>query len=83
MSLQDEVREISKSQAVVGEQISSLGEKVDKVLYHLEGNGKPGLLIRVDRLERSKGLRSRFGWLVVASVVGAVGTVVVTKLFGG
>lgn len=79
MELQDEVREIAKVQTVYAEKMNSMDEKMDKVLHALEGNGKPGLLTRVDRLEQTVKLRTRFSWMIVAAALGAIAT----KLVGG
>ena len=35
------------------EQVKNMDEKLDKLLYMMEGNGKPGVLVRVDRLEQT------------------------------
>ena len=51
-------------------------EKLDKVLHHLEGNGREGLITRVDKLEtRWATIRWFFG-LVVAGMLSLLGAVV-------
>ena len=47
----------------------TINDKIDKLTDSIVGNGKPGLNIRVDRLEQvSRGL-CRAMWLVFASVI--------------
>jgi len=46
--------------------------KLDKILKHLEGNGREGLIVRVDRLEQTERRRSRLMWTVAAGVVALV-----------
>ena len=46
--------------------------KLDKILKHLEGNGREGLIVRVDRLEQTEKRRSRLVWTVAAAVIALV-----------
>jgi len=46
--------------------------KLDKILKHLEGNGRDGLIVRVDRLEQTEKRRSRLVWIVAAAVIALV-----------
>ena len=34
------------------EQVKGIEDKVDKILGHLEGNGRVGIIVRVDRMEQ-------------------------------
>ena len=58
--------------------------KLDRIDVSLRGNGKPGILLRLDRLERPERARSRVRWAVVtaciASGVGAAVAAIVAKL---
>lgn len=76
MSLQTDV-------AVMKETVALLDQKVDRVLVHLDGNGKPGLLIRVDRLEQSSNVKRRFAWVLLAAIIGAAATAFANKLWAG
>ncbi len=50
---------------------SSLTAKLDKIDEDLCGNGKDGIHIRLDRLENSKKLVSRYFWIVVGAAAPA------------
>jgi hypothetical protein len=56
----------------------------DKTLSKLEravnGNGSPGLIVRMDRAERSLGNYSRFLWLVTGIVVALLVRAIVASL---
>jgi septal ring factor EnvC (AmiA/AmiB activator) len=56
----------------------------DKTLAKLEravnGNGAPGLIVRVDRAERSLASYSRFLWLVAGVVVALLARAIVATL---
>jgi hypothetical protein len=58
MSLQSDVNSVKTDVAVLRERFEDMDGKLDKVLTSLHGNGKPGLLVRFDRLERSNSQRS-------------------------
>jgi hypothetical protein len=55
---------------VIGERTE---EQVKEVLHLLRGNGQPGLVTRVDRLEQTKESQRRHFWIIWAAVVGLVG----------
>lgn len=52
--------------------VDSLNEKVDRVLYALEGNGTPGLKMRVDRLEQREESRAKWIGMAVTASIGGV-----------
>ena len=64
--------------------LKTLDAKVDRVLYALEGNGKPGLLIEVDRLKEAEKRRSKLVWVILAacgtSVLAAIKTFIGFKV---
>jgi len=50
--------------------------KLDQMDEAIRGNGKPGIQLRLDRLESSEAVRSRLLWIIAASTVTlAVGAV--------
>ena len=54
---------------------SALHTKLDKLDEAIRGNGKPGIQLRLDRLETAQVRRSRLLWMVLgAAVTLAVGT---------
>ncbi len=46
--------------------------KLDRILRHLEGNGRDGLLVRVDRLEQTEQRRSWLVRVIAAAVIGLI-----------
>ncbi|NLF29327.1 MAG: hypothetical protein GX591_00400 [Planctomycetes bacterium] len=52
-------------------------DKLDRLDEAIRGNGKPGILIRLDRLEQDAKRQGKLVWLIVgATVVAAVSTLV-------
>ena len=50
--------------------------KLDKLDEAIRGNGKPGIQLRLDRLESAEAVRSRLMWIIAGSTVTlAVGAV--------
>ena len=45
--------------------------KIDKLDEAIRGNGKPGILIRLDRLEQSAKTQSKLIWLIIGAVITA------------
>jgi len=57
-------------------QFDSIHTKLDKLDEAIRGNGKPGILVRLDRLESAEMTRSRLLWIIAGSTVTlAVGAV--------
>ena len=50
---------------------TSLTAKLDKIDADIRGNGKDGIHIRLDRLENTKKLVSRYFWIVVGAAAPA------------
>ena len=50
-------------------EFSALHAKLDRMDEALRGNGKPGIQLRLDRLEGSESRRSRLLWLIVGAAV--------------
>lgn len=61
---------IIAQQAISATKISSMEDKVDAMHACLIGNGKPGLIIRLDRVEQRHKVVSKLVWAVVVAVVG-------------
>ena len=51
-------------------EFGELHAKLDRMDEAIRGNGKPGIQVRLDRLESSERSRSRLIWIIL----GAVGT---------
>jgi hypothetical protein len=50
-------------------EFASIHKKLDKMDEAIRGNGKPGIQLRLDRLENTESRRSRLLWLVVGAAV--------------
>jgi len=44
-----------------------LFEKIDRLDESIRGNGKPGIVVRLDRLEQSEMSRGKLLWLLVGA----------------
>ncbi|MEZ6193748.1 MAG: hypothetical protein R3C45_21100 [Phycisphaerales bacterium] len=56
----------------VQRQFEAIHEKLDRLDVAIRGNGKPGILIRLDRLEQDARRQSKLIWLIVGAVVTAL-----------
>ena len=55
----------------------AIHNKLDRLDESIRGNGKPGILIRLDRLEQDAKRQAKLVWLVVgAAVTGLVSTLI-------
>lgn len=52
-------------------EFSAIHEKLDRLDEAIRGNGKPGIALRLDRLEQDAARMSRLVWLLVASALTA------------
>ena len=50
-------------------EFASIHVKLDKLDEAIRGNGKPGIQLRLSRLESAEATRSRLLWLIAASTV--------------
>jgi hypothetical protein len=50
-------------------EFGSLHAKLDRMDEAIRGNGKPGIQLRLDRLESARAVRSRLVWLIVGAAV--------------
>ncbi|OPZ55124.1 MAG: hypothetical protein BWY91_01241 [bacterium ADurb.BinA028] len=56
--------------------------KLDRLDEAIRGNGKPGITLRLDRLEQDAKRLSRLVWMVVGSAVTAFASVLVAWITG-
>ena len=54
------------------DEFAQIHTKLDKLDESIRGNGKPGILVRLDRLEQRDVKRNKFVWIVVGAVVSAI-----------
>ena len=78
---QDVRREIVAEQAAQGVKINNIESTCKEIKECLLGNGKPGLVVRTDRLEQKDQVRSKMFW-VLFSATGAVIVKMVADLLG-
>ena len=64
-------------------EFAELHRKLDKLDEAIRGNGKPGLQLRLDRLEQSEVRRSRLIWLIAGVAVTLAGSALWNRLCGG
>ncbi|MFW6062407.1 MAG: hypothetical protein ACOC93_06320 [Planctomycetota bacterium] len=50
-------------------EFDQLHRKLDRLDEAIRGNGKPGILIRLDRLEQSARRQARLVWLIIGAFV--------------
>ncbi len=55
----------------------AIHEKLDRLDEALRGNGKPGLQLRLDRLEQDARRQAKLIWLVLGAVATALSSAVV------
>lgn len=61
-------------------QLDVLFEKIDRLDESIRGNGKPGIIVRLDRLEQSAKSQGKLIWLLIGSAVASLATVLTTWL---
>lgn len=72
-SSDEEVRhEIIAKQAEQGVKINNIESTCKEIKECLMGNGKPGLVLRTDRLEQKDQVRAKMFWLLFTATLGVV-----------
>jgi len=64
-------------------QFEALHLKLDRLDEAIRGNGKPGILIRLDRLEQDAKRQSKLIWLILGAVATGLTTALVMWMGGG
>jgi len=62
------------------DEFTQVHTKLDKLDESIRGNGKPGILVRLDRLEQRDAKRNKFFWIVVGSLISAAILFVIGKI---
>jgi hypothetical protein len=62
------------------QQFDILFEKLDRIDVAIRGNGKPGIIVRLDRLEQSAKSQAKLIWLLVGAVAAGLTTAIATIL---
>lgn len=55
----------------------ALKEDLDALKHSIIGNGKPGLMTRVDRLEQVSKFKGAIAWLVFGATTSGIGAIIV------
>jgi len=50
-------------------EFASIHTKLDRMDEAIRGNGRPGIQLRLDRLESAEAVRSRLMWIIAGSTV--------------
>jgi type IV secretory pathway component VirB8 len=61
----------------------SIHRKLDRLDEAIRGNGKPGLQLRLDRLEAAEKSRAKLIWIIVGAAATLAVTAVWQQVFGG
>ena len=63
-----DIHKLLQEQAIQGEKIESIEETCQEIRHSLLGNGRPGLIVRTDRLEQRDKFKTRLFWLITTAV---------------
>jgi hypothetical protein len=63
-------------------EFAEINKKLDTMDEALRGNGKPGIQVRLDRLEQDKSNRSKVVWFLMGIVSTVAGSVATTLILG-
>ena len=64
-------------------EFAELHRKLDRLDEAVRGNGRPGIQLRLDRLEAADRSRSKLLWIIVGAAVTLAGSSVWQKVVGG
>ena len=67
---------------VCKDEFASIHAKLDRLNEAIRGNGRPGITVRLDRLEQDAKRQARLLWLVVGSAITAFASVLVAWVTG-
>jgi len=63
-------------------QLEAINRKLDRLDEAVRGNGKPGILIRLDRLEQDAKRQSKLIWLIVGALLTGLSSALVLWIGG-
>jgi len=58
------------------EQFQVVHHKLDRLDAAIRGNGNPGILVRLDRLEAVETFRSKVRWIIFGALLTGAGTLI-------
>lgn len=63
-------------------QFESIHHKLDRLDEAVRGNGKPGIQLRLDRLEQDANRQSKLIWLIIGAAITALASGIVAWVAG-
>lgn len=63
-------------------QFKGIHKKLDRLDEAVRGNGKPGILVRLDRLEQDARRQGRLLWLLIGAAITVLTSLVITWIRG-
>jgi hypothetical protein len=63
-------------------QFDAIHAKLDRLDEAIRGNGRPGISVRLDRLEQNAQRHGKLIWLILGTGVSVVGSLIITWLGG-
>ena len=73
----------SQYQSVCKDEFGEIHTKLDRLDEAIRGNGKPGLQMRLGKLEDGETSRSRLLWLIAGSAATVAVSQIWTRILGG
>jgi len=64
------------------DEFSQLHAKLDRLDEAIRGNGRPGILIRLDRLEQDAKRQAKLVWLLLGAAATSLGSAIVAWVVG-
>jgi hypothetical protein len=68
---------------VCKDEFASIHTKLDRLDEAIRGNGRPGIQLRLDRLEAAEKSRAKLIWIIVGAAATLAVTAVWQQVFGG
>ena len=65
---------------VCKDEFAGLHDKLDTMDEAIRGNGKPGIQVRLDRLEQDKLSRSKVTWFVIGTLTTVAGSIAASMI---
>lgn len=75
-------RELEIFRSACQRQFQELHHKLDRLDEAIRGNGKPGITLRLDRLEQAARRQSRLIWLILGSGITTAASGLVSWMVG-
>ncbi len=68
--------------AICKDEFAGLHAKLDRMDESVRGNGRPGITVRLDRLEQDAKRQSKLIWLLMGGLVTLLATAIALKVQG-